>query len=242
MARGFSFRTMTPGDFAQLTASRQAFERDRIQGIKDVMKDVSSAVIERRIAKKYDDPQGLEAMRERQTAYAGIDPTRSEQARKYINDAISAAYQQQEAQDKKIRLDLAIAKAGREKTEFEERGKLDEGKFAKLTGPLVEAYENIIKSDPNINKSVEKIAKGVGGFFGIGAEGKVDKDELTSAIAAQAVQRLSNDPRQDVRTIIKEIVKEYEANSSQGSAGKQKTASTQTNEDQNNDPFKEIDS
>ena len=89
MARGFTFKTAGLPEFNQLTATRRAFEKDRTQSIKNVMKDVSSVVIERRIAKKYDDPQSLEAMRERQTAYAGIDPARSEQARKYINDAMT---------------------------------------------------------------------------------------------------------------------------------------------------------
>lgn len=89
MARGFTFKTAGLPEFNQLTATRRAFEKDRTQSIKNVMKDVSSIVIERRIAKKYDDPQGLEAMRERQVSYAGIDPARSEQARKYINDAMT---------------------------------------------------------------------------------------------------------------------------------------------------------
>lgn len=89
MARGFTFKTAGLPEFNQLTATRRAFEKDRTQSIKNVMKDVSSIVIERRIAKKYDNPYSIEAMKERQVSYAGIDPTRSEQARKYINDAMT---------------------------------------------------------------------------------------------------------------------------------------------------------
>lgn len=89
MARGFTFKTAGLPEFNQLTATRRAFEKDRTQSIKNVMKDVSSIVIERRIAKKYDDPYSIEAMKERQVSYAGIDPTRSEQARQFVNDAMT---------------------------------------------------------------------------------------------------------------------------------------------------------
>ena len=41
MARGFSFKRVGLSDFAQLTANRQAFEKDRTQSIKNVMKDGS---------------------------------------------------------------------------------------------------------------------------------------------------------------------------------------------------------
>ena len=115
MARGFSFRTMTPGDFAQLTASRQAFERDRIQGIKDVMKDVSSAVIEKRIAKKYpNNPYGVEALQEKIQAYAGIDPARSAQAQKLLQSAFDRDVQQNKISLDREKFDYNVEKGERD--------------------------------------------------------------------------------------------------------------------------------
>jgi len=87
MANAFGFTTKT--DYSDVTAARQRQTAQTALQLKDAMKNVSSTIIEKRIAKKYDDPYSIEAMKERQVSYAGIDPTRSEQARKYINDAMT---------------------------------------------------------------------------------------------------------------------------------------------------------
>lgn len=87
MANAFGFKTKT--DYSDVTAARQRQTAQTALQLKDAMKNVSSTIIEKRIAKKYDDPYSIEAMKERQVSYAGIDPTRSEQARKYINDAMT---------------------------------------------------------------------------------------------------------------------------------------------------------
>jgi hypothetical protein len=87
MANAFGFKTKT--DYSDVTLARQRQTAQTALQLKDAMKNVSSTIIEKRIAKKYDDPYSIEAMKERQVAYAGIDPTRSEQARKYINDAMT---------------------------------------------------------------------------------------------------------------------------------------------------------
>jgi len=87
MANAFGFKTKT--DYSDVTLARQRQTAQTALQLKDAMKNVSSTIIEKRIAKKYDDPYSIEAMKERQVSYAGIDPTRSEQARKYINDAMT---------------------------------------------------------------------------------------------------------------------------------------------------------
>lgn len=87
MANAFGFKTKT--DYSDVTAARQRQTAQTALQLKDAMKNVSSTIIEKRIAKKYDDPYSIEAMKERQVAYAGIDPKRSDQARKYINDAMT---------------------------------------------------------------------------------------------------------------------------------------------------------
>jgi len=95
MARGFTFKTAGLPEFNQLTATRRAFEKDRTQSIKNVMKDVSSAVIEKRIAKKYpNNPYGVEALQEKIQAYAGIDPARSAQAQKLLQSTFDRNVQQ----------------------------------------------------------------------------------------------------------------------------------------------------
>lgn len=87
MANAFGFKTKT--DYSDVTLARQRQTAQTALQLKDAMKNVSSTIIEKRIAKKYDDPYSIEAMKERQVSYAGIDPTRSEQARKFINDAMT---------------------------------------------------------------------------------------------------------------------------------------------------------
>ena len=87
MANAFGFKTKT--DYSDVTAARQRQTAQTALQLKDAMKNVSSTIIEKRIAKKYDDPYSIEAMKERQVSYAGIDPTRSEQARKFVNDTMT---------------------------------------------------------------------------------------------------------------------------------------------------------
>ena len=87
MANAFGFKTKT--DYSDVTLARQRQTAQTALQLKDAMKNVSSTIIEKRIAKKYDDPYSIEAMKERQVSYAGIDPKRSDQARKYINDAMT---------------------------------------------------------------------------------------------------------------------------------------------------------
>lgn len=87
MANAFGFKTKT--DYSDVTAARQRQTAQTALQLKDAMKNVSSTIIEKRIAKKYDDPYSIEAMKERQVSYAGIDPKRSDQARQFVNDAMT---------------------------------------------------------------------------------------------------------------------------------------------------------
>lgn len=87
MANAFGFKTKT--DYSDVTAARQRQTAQTALQLKDAMKNVSSTIIEKRIAKKYDDPYSMEAMKERQVSYAGIDPKRSDQARQFVNDAMT---------------------------------------------------------------------------------------------------------------------------------------------------------
>ena len=87
MANAFGFKTKT--DYSDVTLARQRQTAQTALQLKDAMKNVSSTIIEKRIAKKYDDPYSIEAMKERQVSYAGIDPKRSDQARQFVNDAMT---------------------------------------------------------------------------------------------------------------------------------------------------------
>jgi hypothetical protein len=90
MARGFSFKPVGLSDFNQLTATRQAFERDRTQSIKNAFNDISLGLINRDIKKKYTDPTSIEALTELSQRTAQIDPVVSQRYGTLVNSAISS--------------------------------------------------------------------------------------------------------------------------------------------------------
>ena len=88
MARGFSFKPVGLSDFAQLTANRQAFEKDRNQSIKNAISGIGRGIIENNINKKYaDNPMGIAAMKERAVRYAPIDPAEAKIYADLVNKA-----------------------------------------------------------------------------------------------------------------------------------------------------------
>jgi len=88
MARGFSFKRVGLSDFAQLTANRQAFEKDRNQSIKNAINGIGRGIIENNINKKYaDNPMGIAAMKERAVRYAPIDPAEAKIYADLVNKA-----------------------------------------------------------------------------------------------------------------------------------------------------------
>lgn len=88
MARGFTFKTAGLPEFNQLTATRQAFEKDRNQSIKNVMNGIGRGIIENNINKKYaDNPMGIAAMKERAVRYAPIDPAEAKIYADLVNKA-----------------------------------------------------------------------------------------------------------------------------------------------------------
>lgn len=106
MARGFSFKRVGLSDFAQLTANRQAFEKDRNQSIKNVMNGIGRGIIENNINKKYaDNPMGIAAMKERAVRYAPIDPAEA----KIYADLVNKA--EKLAADKAVKEQKALEKA-----------------------------------------------------------------------------------------------------------------------------------
>ena len=106
MARGFSFKPVGLSDFAQLTANRQAFEKDRNQSIKNAINGIGRGIIENNINKKYaDNPMGIAAMKERAVRYAPIDPAEA----KIYADLVNKA--EKLASDKAAKKQKALEKA-----------------------------------------------------------------------------------------------------------------------------------
>jgi hypothetical protein len=204
MARGFTFKTVGLPEFNQLTATRQAFEKDRTQSIKNVMKDVSSAVIERRIAKKYDDPQSLEAMRERQTAYAGIDPARSEQARKLVNDAMT---QQRLNLDQayKQRAEKRAVQSAANTEAYRKEGRALEKERLKLTeeGAVIDDFTRAINAfDGDINLAIKTYPKLYKKFQELTQNNQTMSEEGNKT---QEVNTISSEEIKNTENIIKKL-------------------------------------
>ena len=99
MARGFTFKTPGLSEFNQLTATRQAFEKDRTQSIKNAFNDISLAMKKRKIEKKYGSLTSPAALQELAVETATLDPAASK--------AYSTAFDSQLSADKLQRdLDL----------------------------------------------------------------------------------------------------------------------------------------
>lgn len=159
MANAFGFKTKT--DYSDVTLARQRQTAQTALQLKDAMKNVSSTIIEKRIAKKYDDPYSIEAMKERQVSYAGIDPTRSEQARKYINDAMTQQRLDSEQGYKQRAEDRAVQSAANTE-EYRKEGRALEKRRLKLSeeSAVIDDFTNAIKAfDGDINLARETYPK-----------------------------------------------------------------------------------
>ena len=159
MANAFGFKTKT--DYSDVTLARQRQTAQTALQLKDAMKNVSSTIIEKRIAKKYDDPYSIEAMKERQISYAGIDPTRSEQARKYIKDAMT---------QQRLNLEQGYKKRAEERAErslvgteeSRKEGRALEKRRLKLAeeGAVIDQFTKAINAfDGNIELAIETYPK-----------------------------------------------------------------------------------
>jgi hypothetical protein len=159
MANAFGFKTKT--DYSDVTAARQRQTAQTALQLKDAMKNVSSTIIEKRIAKKYDDPYSIEAMKERQVSYAGIDPVRSEQARQFVNDAITQQRLNVEQEYKKRAEDRAERSlVGTEESRKE--GRALEKRRLKLAeeGAVIDDFTKIINAfDGNVEAAREASPK-----------------------------------------------------------------------------------
>lgn len=154
MANAFGFKTKT--DYSDVTLARQRQTAQTALQLKDAMKNVSSTIIEKRIAKKYDDPYSIEAMKERQVSYAGIDPTRSEQARKYINDAMT---QQR----------LNVEQGYKQRAEDREIRRLQGTEDARS----ITAFSKLIASELDVEEAVKKsptLARKVADYYGFNVD------------------------------------------------------------------------
>ena len=109
------YKPMGLSAFNQLTATRQAFEKQRNESFQNSIKRVTGAIIERRIAKKYpNDPYGIEANRERATSLAGSDPEKAKIAAKAVNDALTFKNEQSKISLDKTKFGYNVAKDERD--------------------------------------------------------------------------------------------------------------------------------
>ena len=90
MARGFTFKTPGLSEFNQLTATRQAFEKDRTQSIKNAFNDISLAMKKRKIEKKYGSLTSPAALQELAVETATLDPAASKAYSTAFDSQLSA--------------------------------------------------------------------------------------------------------------------------------------------------------
>jgi len=180
MARGFSFRPVGLSDFNQLTATRQAFERDRTQGIKNAFNDISLGLINRDIRKKYADPTSIEALTELSQRTAQIDPVASQRYGTLVNSAISS---EQAKRDKQLRDSLfggGGGATGTPQTATPQGTAVTVQTYGEDGQPTGQAATGVIKSRNLLEESKKEYFSGME----IGADGLDNEQRL-------AVQRMA---------------------------------------------------
>lgn len=178
MARGFSFKPVGLSDFNQLTATRQAFERDRTQSIKNAFNDISLGLINRDIKKKYTDPTSIEALTELSQRTAQIDPVVSQRYGTLVNSAISS---EQAKREKEFRDSLfgGGGATGTSQTATPQGMGVTVQTYGEDGQPTGQAETGVIKSRNLLEESKKEYFSGMG----IGADGLNDDQRL-------AVQRI----------------------------------------------------
>ena len=179
MARGFSFKPVGLSEFNQLTATRQAFERDRTQGIKNAFNDISLGLINRDIRKKYTDPTSIEALTELSQRTAQIDPVASQRYGTLVNSAISS---EQAKRDKQLRDSLfgGGGATGTPQTATPQGTAVTVQTYGEDGQPTGQAATGVIKSRNLLEESRQKFYSGMK----IGADGLDNEQRL-------AVQRMA---------------------------------------------------
>jgi hypothetical protein len=113
MANMFGFTPVT--DYTRQADLGFKMSQDTATKTKKAMQNISGIVIEKRIAKQYPDaPYGEEALKARVQAYAGIDPERSEQAKKMLESAYDRSVQQSKVSLDKTKFGYNVAKDERD--------------------------------------------------------------------------------------------------------------------------------
>lgn len=178
MARGFSFKPVGLSDFNQLTATRQAFERDRTQSIKNAFNDISLGLINRDIRKKYTDPTSIEALTELSQRTAQIDPVASQRYGTLVNSAISS---EQAEREKEFRDSLfgGGGATGTSQTATPQGMGVTVQTYGEDGQPTGKPATGVIKSRNLLEESKKEYFSGMG----IGADGLNDDQRL-------AVQRI----------------------------------------------------
>ena len=109
----FGFTPVT--DYTRQADLGFKMSQDTATKTKKAMQNISGIVIEKRIAKQYPDaPYGEEALKARVQAYAGIDPERSEQAKKMLESAYDRSVQQSKVSLDKTKFGYNVAKDERD--------------------------------------------------------------------------------------------------------------------------------
>lgn len=202
MANAFGFKTKT--DYSDVTLARQRQTAQTALQLKDAMKNVSSTIIEKRIAKKYDDPYSIEAMKERQVSYAGIDPTRSEQARKYINDAMT---QQRLDLDQayKQRAEKRAVQSAANTEAYRKEGRALEKERLKLAeeGAVIDDFTRAINAfDGDINLAIKTYPKLYKKFQELTQNNQTMSEEGNKT---QEVNTISSEEIKNTENIIKKL-------------------------------------
>ena len=178
MARGFSFKPVGLSEFNQLTATRQAFERDRTQGIKNAFNDISLGLINRDIRKKYTDPTSIEALTELSQRTAQIDPVASQRYGTLVNSAISSEQAKRE-KELRDRLFGGGGATGTSPTATPQGMAVTVQTYGEDGQPTGKSATGVIKSRNLLEESRQKYFSGME----IGADGLNDDQRL-------AVQRM----------------------------------------------------
>ena len=178
MARGFSFTPVGLSEFNQLTATRQAFERDRTQSIKNAFNDISLGLINRDIRKKYADPTSIEALTELSQRTAQIDPVASQRYGTLVDSALSS---EQAKRDKELRDSLFGGGAtGTSQTDTPQSMGVTVQTYGEDGQPTGQAATGVIKPRNLLEESKKEYFSGMK----IGADGLDNEQRL-------AVQRMA---------------------------------------------------
>jgi hypothetical protein len=118
MANMFGFTPVT--DYTRQADLGFKINQDTATKTRDAMKNISGIVIEKRIAKQYPDaPFGEKALQARIQAYAGIDPGRSQQAQKMLEDSYGRQEQETKFSLDRDRIGLEKQRLDREADRYE---------------------------------------------------------------------------------------------------------------------------